>query len=219
MKTLRINSITRCTETVDTYDITVKTDNDNHRNFVANGVVVHNSNGIEPTFAHHYKRNIIKAGKKTKDQTDVYSYELLLYRHLINPDATPADLPACAVDTDSITPSQHIAMQGAAQKYTDSSISKTINVPTDFPFEDFKSIYLEAHAAGLKGCTTFRFNPEAFSGVLVKQEDLENTTYQFTLENGETIEVKGSDDVMYEGEMHKASNLFDALKEGYYGKL
>ena len=66
----------------------------------------------------------------------------------------------------------------------DSSISKTANVPTDYPYEDFKDIYTYAHAQGLKGCTTFRFNPAAFQGVLVKEADLENTTYRFELEDG-----------------------------------
>ena len=80
-------------------------------------------------------------------------------------------------------------IQAAAQKWIDSSISKTANVPTDFPYEEFKDIYLYAHEQGLKGCTTFRFNPEAFQGVLVKEEDLKNTTYVFTLEDGTEVEV------------------------------
>jgi ribonucleoside-diphosphate reductase alpha chain len=79
-----------------------------------------------------------------------------------------------------------VDIQAAAQKWIDSSISKTANVPTDYPFEDFKDIYLYAYEKGLKGCTTFRFNPEAFQGVLVKEQDLENTTYQFTLDDGST---------------------------------
>ncbi|MCH8977362.1 MAG: ribonucleoside-diphosphate reductase, adenosylcobalamin-dependent, partial [Proteobacteria bacterium] len=106
-----------------------------------------------------------------------------------------------------------------AQKWIDSSISKTANVPTDFAFEDFKDIYEYAYDEGLKGCTTFRFNPEAFQGVLVKEEDLENTVYRFELESGETIELKGNEEVDYDGEIHTAANLFDALKEGYYGKF
>ena len=71
----------------------------------------------------------------------------------------------------------------------------------------------------MKGCTTFRFNPEAFQGVLVKESDLENTTYQFTLADGSTVDVKGNEEIEYDGETHTAANLFDALKEGYYGKL
>ena len=114
---------------------------------------------------------------------------------------------------------QHVDIQAAAQKWVDSSISKTANVPTDYPYEDFKDIYLYAHEKGLKGCTTFRFNPEAFQGVLVKEEDLKNTTYVFTLEDGSEVELKGDEEIEYDGEMHTAANLFDALKEGYYGKF
>ena len=110
-------------------------------------------------------------------------------------------------------------MQAAAQKWVDSSISKTANVPTDFPYEDFKDIYRYAHQQGLKGCTTFRFNPAAFQGVLVKEADLENTLYRFELDDGSVVEVKGNEQIEYDGEMHTAANLFDALKEGYYGKF
>ena len=76
-----------------------------------------------------------------------------------------------------------------------------------------------ASDSGLKGCTTFRFNPEAFQGVLVKEKDLENTLYDFTLEDGSVISVKGNEEIEYDGELHTAANLYDALKEGYYGKF
>ncbi len=183
------------------------------------------SNGIEPSFAHHYSRNIIREGKKSKEKVDVFSFELLAYRELVNPQAMPfsddpeSQLPDYFISADDITPIQHVDVQAAAQKWIDSSISKTANVPTDFPYEDFKHIYEYAYDKGLKGCTTFRFNPEVFQGVLVKEQDLENTTYQFTLEDGHVIELKGNEEVEYDGEMHTAANLFDALKEGYYGKF
>ena len=90
---------------------------------------------------------------------------------------------------------------------------------SDYKYENFKDIYLYAHEKGLKGCTTFRFNPEAFQGVLVKEDDLKNTTYVFTLEDGSEVEVKGDEEIEYDGEKHTAANLFDAIKEGYYGKL
>jgi len=183
------------------------------------------SNGIEPSFAHHYSRNIIREGKKSKEKVDVFSFELLAYRELINPDAMPYSedptqkLPEYFIAADDISPKQHVDVQAAAQIWIDSSISKTANVPTDFPYEEFKSIYEYAYEKGLKGCTTFRFNPEVFQGVLVKEADLEKTTYQFTLEDGHVIEAKGNEEIEYDGEMHTAANLFDALKEGYYGKF
>ena len=183
------------------------------------------SNGIEPSFAHHYSRNVIREGKKSKEKVEVYSYELLAYRELVNPKAMPfaedeaAKLPDYFISADDITPKEHVDVQAAAQKWVDSSISKTANVPTDYPYEDFKDIYLYAHKQGLKGCTTFRFNPAAFQGVLVKEADLENTTYRFELEDGTVVEARGNEEIEYDGELHSAANLFDALKEGYYGKF
>ncbi|SIT71042.1 ribonucleoside-diphosphate reductase class II [Ectothiorhodosinus mongolicus] len=183
------------------------------------------SNGIEPSFAHHYSRNVIRTGKKSKEKVDVFSFELLAYRELINPKAMPysddpeAQLPDYFITADDITPKAHVDVQAAAQKWIDSSISKTANVPTDYPFEDFKNIYLYAYEQGLKGCTTFRFNPEAFQGVLVKEKDLENTVYRFVLEDGSTVLAKGNEEIEYDGETHTAANLYDALKEGYYGKF
>ena len=183
------------------------------------------SNGIEPSFAHHYARNVIREGKKTKEKVDVFSYELLAYRELINNKAMPFSdaedekLPDYFLDSSTIQAKAHVDIQAAAQKWIDSSISKTINVPTDYDFEDFKNIYLYAYDKGLKGCTTFRFNPEAFQGVLVTEKDLESTTYKFTLEDGTVIEAKGNEEIEYDGEMHSAANLYDALKEGYYGKF
>ena len=183
------------------------------------------SNGIEPSFAHHYSRNVIREGKKSKEKVDVWSFELLAYRELVNPKAMPfaedaaAKLPDYFIAADDINPKEHVDVQAAAQKWVDSSISKTANVPTDYPYEDFKDIYRYAHEQGLKGCTTFRFNPAAFQGVLVKEADLENTTYRFELEDGSVLEVKGNEEIEYDGETHTAANLFDALKEGYYGKF
>ncbi|MEO2022856.1 MAG: adenosylcobalamin-dependent ribonucleoside-diphosphate reductase, partial [Pirellulaceae bacterium] len=183
------------------------------------------SNGIEPSFAHHYSRNVIREGKKSKEKVEVFSYELLAYREFVNPDAMPGSkdkktrLPEQFVAADDVTPTQHVDIQAAAQKWIDSSISKTANVPTDYPYEDFKNIYTYAYGKGLKGCTTFRFNPEVFQGVLVKEEDLAKTTYRFVLDDGEVVEAKGNEEIEYDGEVHTAANLFDALKEGYYGKF
>ena len=183
------------------------------------------SNGIEPSFAHHYSRNVIREGRKTKEKVMVFSYELLAYRELINAKAMPysdeedAKLPEYFITAEDINPREHVDIQAAAQMWVDSSISKTANVPTDYPYEQFKDIYLYAYEQGLKGCTTFRFNPAAFQGVLVKEKDLENTTYVFTLDDGTKLEVKGNEEIEYDGEIHAAGNLYDALKEGYYGKF
>ena len=183
------------------------------------------SNGIEPSFAHCYSRNIIQEGKKSKQKVDVHSFELLAYQQFINPQASPFardaanQLPDYFVVASDITPKQHVDVQAAAQKWIDSSISKTANVPTDFPFDEFQDIYQYAWQKGLKGCTTFRFNPEAHQGVLVTESDLASTTYRFVLDDGEVIEVQGNQEVEYDDEKHSAANLYDALKEGYYGRF
>jgi ribonucleoside-diphosphate reductase alpha chain len=135
---------------------------------------------------------------------------------LVDPDVSY--LPDYFADTDSLTPVDHINIQAAAQKWVDSSISKTINVPTNISFEDFQNIYMYAYDKKLKGCTTFRFNPENFQGVLVKTEDLKSTGYRFTLEDGSNVDLTGDEMVEYRGQTQTAANLFDAIKENYFGK-
>ncbi len=149
---------------------------------------------------------------------------MLAYRELMNADSSPDGvgveaLPDYFITAEDITPKEHVDVQAAAQVWVDSSISKTANVPTDYAYEEFKDIYRYAYTKGLKGCTTFRFNPQAFQGVLVKDKDLEKTIYRFTLEDGSVIEVKGNEEIEYDGEIHSAANLYDAIKEGYYGKF
>ncbi|THD11642.1 hypothetical protein B1806_02590 [Metallibacterium scheffleri] len=183
------------------------------------------SNGVEPSFAHLYSRNVIREGRKTKEKVDVCSFELLAYRALVNPNASPDandpknKLPSYFVSADTVAPKQHIDVQAAVQMWVDSAISKTVNVPTDIAFEEFKDVYLYAAERGLKGCTTFRFNPEAFQGVLVRESDLANTQYVFTLEDGTEVQAKGNDIIEYDGDSHTAANLYEALKEGVYGRF
>src|SRR5690606_17874977 len=173
----------------------------------------------------HYSRNVIREGKKSKEKVDVWSYELLAYRELVNPKAMPfaedadAQLPDYFISADDISPKEHVDVQAAAQVWVDSSISKTANVPTDYPYEDFKDIYRYAYQKGLKGCTTFRFNPDALQRVLDKDADPAHPPYRFDLEHGSVVEVRGNEQIEYDGETHTAANLFAALKEGYYGKF
>lgn len=184
------------------------------------------SAGIEPSFSHSYTRNMIVEGRPTKVAVEVQSLELLAYRALVNPNATPevgddfeptdSRLPSYFATASTLTPRQHVDVQAAAQQWVDSSISKTVNVPTAISFEDFKDVYTYAHSKGLKGCTTFRFNPENFQGVLVNNDDLAKTVYCFTLADGTEVKARGNELVEYEGHVHSAANLFDAIKEGTY---
>lgn len=177
------------------------------------------SNGIEPSFAHRYLRNMIVPGEKAKRAVPMASYELLRYRQQIDASADAETLPAIFGAASAIAPRAHIDVQAAAQYWIDASISKTVNVPTDISFSEFQDLYLYAAERGLKGCTTFRFNPEVHQGVLVQQADLAGTLYAFTLADGSTVQLAGNAEIEYEGGRYTAANLYDALKEGFYGRL
>src|SRR3546814_1775386 len=163
-----------------------------------------------------WSSDVCSSDLKSKEKVDVFSFELLAYRELVNAKAMPfsddpaTQLPDYFISAGDITPTEHVDVQAAAQKWVDSSISKTANVPTDYPYEDFKDIYRYAHEKGLKGCTTFRFNPAAFQAVLVEEADLANTTYRFELDDGSVVEVPGNEQIESDGQMHTSANLFDA---------
>jgi ribonucleoside-diphosphate reductase alpha chain len=112
------------------------------------------SSGLEPVFSFKYTRNVLmQDGSRKEEEVSDYAYRL--YHRLRGESAL---LPDYFVDAQSLAPSDHVVMQAAVQKYVDSSISKTINVPVDFPFEQFKDVYLQAYELGCKGCTTYRPN-------------------------------------------------------------
>lgn len=173
------------------------------------------SNGLEPVFSNFYLRNIRVSNKKTKVQEEVFDYAFMEWKKAFG----DKELPSYWRTTDNLKIEDHTSVQEVIQKWCDSSVSKTINVPFDYPYEEFKNVYINAWKAGLKGITTFRFNPEITAGVLVQKSDLENTNYTFSLEDKTEIRAKGSDIISYDGEEHIASNLFDALKEGIYGNM
>ncbi|MEO5350759.1 MAG: hypothetical protein H7836_14110 [Magnetococcus sp. YQC-3] len=177
------------------------------------------SNGCEPTFMHYYKRNIIEANKKTKMQTDVYSYELLLYKKLVNPNVDIDNLPDIFVTSHDLTPDQHVNVQSVIQKWVDSAVSKTVNCKDTITFEEFKNLYLYAHEMGLKGITTYVPRPEKIGVVLVDPNQQKNTKYKFKLENGEELILSGNEKIKYDGEEHVAANLAEAIKENQFGKF
>lgn len=173
------------------------------------------SNGIEPVFLNSYVRNIRAPGKKTKVQEDVSDYCYYEW-HKAHGDRP---LPEWWRTTNDLKVIDHLKMQAVIQKWCDSSISKTINVPEEYSFEDFQQVYMKGWKLGLKGVTTYRPNAQIGSGVLSTKELLEKTEYTFTLEDGSEITLNGSDSVEYDGETHNVANLFDALKEGIYGNM
>jgi ribonucleoside-diphosphate reductase alpha chain len=112
------------------------------------------SSGIEPVFSYRYTRSVLMPdGTRREEEVSDYAYRL--FRRL---KGETAPLPDYFVDSQSLAPEDHLVMQAAVQRHIDSSISKTINLPADIPFDDFKDIYARAYAMGCKGCTTYRPN-------------------------------------------------------------
>ena len=127
------------------------------------------SSGIEPVFAYAYTRKVLqKDGSRTEEE--VIDYAVQMWRDKMG----DAELPDYFVNAQTLAPLEHVRMQAAAQKWVDSSISKTINCPEDISFEAFKDVYMAAWDQGCKGCTTYR--PNAVTGsVLSVSSESENT--------------------------------------------
>ncbi len=127
------------------------------------------SSGIEPVFAYAYTRKVLqKDGSRTEEE--VVDYAVRLWREKKG----SAALPDYFVNAQTLPPLDHVRMQAAAQKWVDSSISKTINCPEDISFEDFKEVYMAAWDQGCKGCTTYRPN-DVTGSVLTVSESSDKT--------------------------------------------
>ncbi|MEM6276313.1 MAG: adenosylcobalamin-dependent ribonucleoside-diphosphate reductase [Pseudomonadota bacterium] len=123
------------------------------------------SSGIEPVFAYAYTRKVLQPdGSKTEEE--VVDYAVQMWRELKG----DAPLPDYFVNAQTLPPLEHVRMQAAAQRWVDSSISKTINCPADISFEDFKDVYMAAWDQGCKGCTTYRPNDVTGSVLSVAEE-------------------------------------------------
>ena len=123
------------------------------------------SSGIEPVFAYAYTRKVLMPDG-TRREEKVRDFAVERYRETFG---TEAALPDYFVNAQELTPAEHIAVQAAVQDFIDSSISKTINVPAEISFEDFKSVYMDAYEKGLKGCTTYR--PSEVRGSVLSLEE------------------------------------------------
>jgi len=157
------------------------------------------SGGIEPVFAFNYERKVLQPDG-TKKVEVVQDYALAEYLKFCEEQGMACDpevLPGHFVTAQTLSPSDHVVMQAAAQPWIDSSISKTVNVPEDIPFHDFEEVYRLAYDYGCKGCTTYRPNdvtgsvlsviqePKAepipaplLGGLVSRPEDLEGHTYK-----------------------------------------
>jgi len=141
------------------------------------------SSGIEPVFAYSYTRKVLqKDGSRTEEE--VVDYAVQLWREKFG----DADLPEYFVNAQTLPPLDHVKMQAAAQKWVDSSISKTINCPADIGFDEFKDVYMEAWDTGCKGCTTYRPNDVTGSALSVSEsEDKVPGEGKVAAEGGEVV--------------------------------
>ncbi len=127
------------------------------------------SSGIEPVFAYAYTRKVLqKDGSRTEEE--VVDYAVQMWRDKFG----DKELPDYFVNAQTLAPKDHVKMQAAAQKWVDSSISKTINCPEDIGFDEFKDVYMQAYETGCKGCTTYR--PNAVTGSVLSVSESSDKT-------------------------------------------
>ena len=150
------------------------------------------SSGIEPVFAYSYTRKVLqKDGSRTEEE--VVDYAVQLWREKFG----DRELPGHFVNAQTLTPEEHVKMQAAAQRWVDSSISKTINVPADIAFEAFKDVYLQAYETGCKGCTTYR--PNEVTGSVLSVGEAEDVAPGEAPEQATDLSGEGAD-VIYMSE-------------------
>jgi ribonucleoside-diphosphate reductase alpha chain len=139
-------------------------------------------------------------------------------RHALCRSDPAAQLPDYFITADDIPAAArgHPGRRAALDRFL---ISKTANVPTDFPFEQFKDIYHVCLDSGAEGLHHLPLQPRGLPGRAGEGEGSGEHQYEFTLEDGSVIDGEGNEEIEYDGELHTAANLYDALKEGYYGKF
>jgi ribonucleoside-diphosphate reductase alpha chain len=119
------------------------------------------SSGIEPVFSFDHTRHILQPDG-TRKSVQIADFAYRAYREMFG----DKELTTAFVDSSQLSPRDHLVMQAAAQKYIDSSISKTINCREDIPFDEFQDIYRLAYETGCKGCTTYR--PSVMRGAVLE---------------------------------------------------
>ncbi len=151
------------------------------------------SSGIEPVFAYAYTRKVLqKDGSRTEEE--VVDYAVQLWREKFG----NKELPDYFVNAQTLAPLDHVKMQAAAQKWVDSSISKTINCPEDISFDAFKDVYMEAWDTGCKGCTTYR--PNAVTGSVLSVAEDTKTKAPEVVAKGAAEPQQPHGDVIYMSE-------------------
>jgi len=154
------------------------------------------SSGLEPVFSFQHTRQVMMPDGSREPQ-EVSDYAYRLFRRLRGEDAA---LPAAFVDAQTLEPAAHVVMQATVQKYIDSSVSKTINLPADISLAEFKDVYTQAYDMGCKGCTTYRPNP--ITGAVLEahaqpEEPVAEASLQAEAPPSGTGEGRGTGDVVY----------------------
>jgi ribonucleoside-diphosphate reductase alpha chain len=155
------------------------------------------SSGIEPVFAYSYSRRVLMPDGTPEEQI-VRDFAVAAFREKFG---DTAELPDYFVSAQTLIPDDHLAVQAAAQKYVDSSISKTINLPETISFEAFKDVYIKAYESGCKGCTTYRPNDVTGSVLTVTETAAEP-------DDDASDETPKTGDVVY---MHRPLDRPDVL--------
>ncbi|HXM00469.1 MAG TPA: adenosylcobalamin-dependent ribonucleoside-diphosphate reductase [Rhizomicrobium sp.] len=149
------------------------------------------SSGIEPVFAYAYSRKVLQPdGARSEETVSDYAYRLFRERF-----GEEAALPDYFVNAQTLSPQDHLAVQAAAQKHIDSSISKTINVPREISFEAFKDVYLKAYDTGCKGCTTYR--PNSVTGSVLETQAPQPSSISLVEEQPELVLPARAGEVVY----------------------
>lgn len=161
------------------------------------------SNGMEPSFAHQYTRNLTVEGRRTRLPVIVRSAEALIAPDRIHE----------FVDAGSLSPDDHLAMQIIAQKWTDQSISKTINLPSSAGEADVAAVLMEAWERRCKGVTVYRPNPVRGS-ILATADQLSAQEFEFEAGDGTTVKLRGDQMMEYDGEVSTAAEW-----AAYFGKV
>jgi ribonucleoside-diphosphate reductase alpha chain len=192
------------------------------------------SSGIEPVFDFNGTRNVEIPNSPIKKAFTYYDYALLDYAtdSLIEKQPDRAEfsqeeieqeadhllkiesLPDFFVSTKDLNVDDHLNILGAISKFIDQGISKTVVLPEDYSFEDYKDLWKKAYDLKIKGITVYRPNPEKITAVLVDKTAQEKIIYEVVGKNGEKITLVGTSNVVFKGEEYSALNLFDAFKDG-----
>ncbi len=164
------------------------------------------SSGIEPVFAYSYNRKVLQRDG-SRNEEEVVDYAVQIWREKFG----DAALPDHFVNAQTLAPSDHVRMQAAAQKWVDSSISKTINCPAEIDFDAFKDVYMQAYESGCKGCTTYR--PNAVTGSVLSISEKSDPDLGTS---DRLAKAFGQSRFATRKELATASNLDAAVLEGYF---